>query len=236
MLQHTCHWSSELLWNLPSGHHQNWSIYYIFLLTRTIQNFHWTSPWHAPTLDPSQNLLWKALNVWLVILLPVVQVIFLIYGDDRELATCVKWVKRNVCVHAACCRYACVLYGFSMLWGGTAGSRNQQYINSLAPERPGCHFKTAIFNLVLLIGFLRSSNDNALRWKPWDLTDDKSTLVQVMAWCRQAASHYLSQCWPSSMLPYGFTKPQWVNSSPPGQNGRHFGRGQFQMHFLEWKW
>ena len=44
-----------------------------------------------------------------------------------------------------------------------------------------------------------------------DLTDDKSTLVPVMAWCRQATSHYLSQCWPSSMSPYGFTRPQWVN-------------------------
>ena len=28
---------------------------------------------------------------------------------------------------------------------------------------------------------------------PLDLTDDKWTLVQVMAWCRQATSHYLSQ-------------------------------------------
>ena len=28
-----------------------------------------------------------------------------------------------------------------------------------------------------------------------DLTDDKSTLVQVMAWCRQATSHHLSQYW-----------------------------------------
>ena len=26
------------------------------------------------------------------------------------------------------------------------------------------------------------------------LADDKSILVQVMAWCRQATSHYLSQC------------------------------------------
>ena len=43
------------------------------------------------------------------------------------------------------------------------------------------------------------------------LTDYKSTLVQVMAWCRQAASHYLSQCWPSSMLPHGIARPQWVN-------------------------
>ena len=83
-------------------------------------------------------------------------------------------------------------------------------INSLAPGRPRCHFKTANFNLVLLIGIFTSSKDNALRWMPMDLTDDKSTLVQVMAWCRQATSHYLSQCWPSSMSPYGVTRSQWV--------------------------
>ena len=44
-----------------------------------------------------------------------------------------------------------------------------------------------------------------------DLNDDKSTLVQVMAWWRQASSHYLSQCWPSSLTPYDITRPQWVN-------------------------
>ena len=31
---------------------------------------------------------------------------------------------------------------------------------------------------------------------PLDLTDDKPTLVQVMAWCRQATRHYLRQCYP----------------------------------------
>ena len=46
---------------------------------------------------------------------------------------------------------------------------------------------------------------------PQNLTDDKSTLVQVMAWCRQATSHYLNQCWPRSPTPYGITRPQWVN-------------------------
>ena len=30
------------------------------------------------------------------------------------------------------------------------------------------------------------SHEIALRWMPQDLTDDKSALVQVMAWCRQA--------------------------------------------------
>ena len=56
------------------------------------------------------------------------------------------------------------------------------------------------------------SYEIALRWLSLDLTDEKSTLVQLMAWCRQASSHYLSQCWPSSMLPYGITRPQWINS------------------------
>ena len=37
-----------------------------------------------------------------------------------------------------------------------------------------------------------------------------------MAWCRQATSHYLSQCWPSSLSPYGVTTPQWVNSLNTG--------------------
>ena len=37
-------------------------------------------------------------------------------------------------------------------------------------------------------------------WMPQDTFDDKSTLVLVMAWCRQATSHYLSQCWPRLLL------------------------------------
>ena len=33
---------------------------------------------------------------------------------------------------------------------------------------------------------------------------------QVMAWCCQATGHYLSQCWPRSMSPYGITGSQLV--------------------------
>ena len=49
-----------------------------------------------------------------------------------------------------------------------------------------------------------------------------STLVQVMAWSRQATSHYLTQCWPRFMLPYGVTRPQWVNSLAPGRCDGNF--------------
>ena len=63
---------------------------------------------------------------------------------------------------------------------------------------------------MLLNGDWGISYGIALRWMPLNLTDDKSTLVQVMAWCRQVTSRYLIQCWPSSMSPYGITRPQWV--------------------------
>ena len=86
-------------------------------------------------------------------------------------------------------------------------------INSLAPGRSKCDFKNVIFNLALLIGIFKSSYDKVLRWMPQDLTDDKSTLIQVMAWCRQATSHYLKQCWPRSPTPCGVIKPQCVKTS-----------------------
>ena len=67
-----------------------------------------------------------------------------------------------------------------------------------------------LFKLKSRAEFLSISCEIALRWMPQDFTDDKSTLVQVMAWCRQATSHYLSQCWHRSLLPYGVTRPLWV--------------------------
>ena len=49
-----------------------------------------------------------------------------------------------------------------------------------------------------------------LRWIALDLTANKTVLVQAMAWCRQATSHYLNQGWPILPSPYGVTRLQWV--------------------------
>ena len=72
-----------------------------------------------------------------------------------------------------------------------------------------------VFILCIYLSFLDKniSCENALIWMSLDFTDDQSTLVQVMAWCRQATSHYLSQCWPRSLSPYGVTRPQWIDYS-----------------------
>ena len=66
---------------------------------------------------------------------------------------------------------------------------------------------------ILVIDGWGISCEIALIWMSLDFPDDQSTLVQVMAWCRQATSHYLSQCWPNSMSPYGVSRPQWVKTS-----------------------
>ena len=83
--------------------------------------------------------------------------------------------------------------------------------NSFAPGRFQFNFRWVIFKLTLVNGGWGISNEIALRWMPLDLTDDKSTLVQVIAWCHQVSSHYLSQCWSRSMSPNGVTRPQIFN-------------------------
>ena len=88
-------------------------------------------------------------------------------------------------------------------------------INSLAPGKFEWNFRHVIFKQILVIDDWCFSCEIALTWKPQDLAYDKSTLVQVMAWCHQATSHYLSQCWPSSLSPYVITRPQWVHSLRP---------------------
>ena len=54
-----------------------------------------------------------------------------------------------------------------------------------------------------------SNSEIVLMWMLKDLTDDYSILVQIMAMCSQATSHYLSQCRPRFMSLYGVAWTQW---------------------------
>ena len=110
------------------------------------------------------------------------------------------------CDVVMCTQSSIVLYHYNTF----TFRRNTHRWGRVMRRRSEWDSKNVVFNPVLLIGFFRSFHDNALRWMTQDLIDDKSTLVQVMAWCRQATSHYLSQCWLSSLSPYGVANPQWV--------------------------
>ena len=87
--------------------------------------------------------------------------------------------------------------------------------NSLSTGKFEWNFGYVIFNQILVIDGWGISCKIALIWMSLDFTDDQSGLVQVMAWCHQATSHYLSQCWPRSTGKslYGVSRPQWVKKS-----------------------
>ena len=84
--------------------------------------------------------------------------------------------------------------------------------NSLAPGKFEWNFKYIIFKWILGISGWGLSCEITQIWMSLYFTDDQSTLAHVMAWCRQATSHYVSQCWPRSLSPYGATRPWQVNS------------------------
>ena len=70
-------------------------------------------------------------------------------------------------------------------------------MNSLVTRRCGSKFKSIIFKLIIQKASLDTCHEIALRWMPWNCTNEKSTLVPVTAWCGQAPNHYLGQYWPS---------------------------------------
>ena len=69
------------------------------------------------------------------------------------------------------------------------------FIQLIAPWETFIIDKCVFLKWFVLITAVSISIDAALRWMAWDdRTNDKSTFVRIMVWCRQAVSHYLNQC------------------------------------------
>ena len=63
----------------------------------------------------------------------------------------------------------------------------------------------------------------------------KLILVQVIALCHQATSHYLSQSWPRFVSPYGLTGPQCVKQAKPHWNDKfQTSQTHYIMMFIGW--
>ena len=70
-------------------------------------------------------------------------------------------------------------------------------VNSLSLERCNNNFQNSFFNFIIQNCKRYTYCEVALRWIPQNLMYEKSALVLVMAWCHQAASHYLNQYCPT---------------------------------------
>ena len=82
-------------------------------------------------------------------------------------------------------------------YGDTSSFLGWKSFNSLAPGRFECKFRQAIFKIILLIDGSGNCCKIALGRMSLHLT---------------ATSHYMSQHWPSSVLPCGITGRQWVKT------------------------
>ena len=103
------------------------------------------------------------------------------------------------------------------IWVNTS-HESTRAVDSLAPGRFKVNFRWVIFKLILVVNDWGMSCETALIWMSLDHIYGELTLVQAMAWCRPATSHYLSQCWPRSLSPYGVTRPQWFNITTTKQS------------------
>ena len=110
-------------------------------------------------------------------------------------------------------------------------------VYSFVPGRSGGDFKSIIFKLNNFNSAQNSSLDShseiARKYMPQNLTNEKPTLVLLMAWCQEATSHYLSQFWVASMWPYGITWPQWVDMDIIGNNARLLSFGPLRKYLSE---
>ena len=60
------------------------------------------------------------------------------------------------------------------------------WFNSLVPGRCGSNFLTMILKLIIQNYSLRTRSEIAYWWMQPSLADTRSTLVQLMSWCRQS--------------------------------------------------
>ena len=135
------------------------------------------------------------------------------YFKSAHIAIIGMWTNALFAVHIQVCHLVvepcnkpgCVIHV------GHASSMKYLYHQLIGPWEIWMKFHICNFQMDFSDWWLRHSfwncpnmNVTGLHW--WSVNIDSG-----MAWCCQATSHYLSQCWPKSLSPYGTTWPQWVN-------------------------
>ena len=85
-------------------------------------------------------------------------------------------------------------------------------INSLSPGEYVSNCESIIFQLIMQYSIWSTKYEIIISWMSQNFTNEKWTLVEVMAWCHHVTSRHLNQCWPRSLSPYGIIRPQWVTA------------------------
>ena len=95
----------------------------------------------------------------------------------------------------------------------------REYVNSLSPVKCGYDLECVNYEHNLGIYILSNQVNITLEWMPEDVVDNKSTSVPVIAWCREATSHYMNEFWLRTSKPYDVTRAQSVKCATPTLSG-----------------
>ena len=94
--------------------------------------------------------------------------------------------------------------------------------NTLRPRQNGRHFPDDIFKWIFANENAWISINISLKFVPRGPINNMPALVLIMAWRRPGDKPLFEPMLVSLLTQICVTRPQWVNSCPPGQNGRHF--------------
>ena len=108
-------------------------------------------------------------------------------------------------------------------------------LNTLRPRQNERHFADGIFRCIFLNENVWISINISLKFVLKGPINNIPALVQIMAW-RRPGDKPLSEPMMVSLLKHiCVTRPQWVNSSSPGYNGRHSADDNFKCIFMNEK-
>ena len=105
-------------------------------------------------------------------------------------------------------------------------------LNTLRPAQNGHHFGDDIFKCIFLNENVWIPIKISLKFVPKGRINNIPALVQIMAW-RQPGDKPLSEPMMVRLATHiCVTRPQWVNTLRPRQNGHHFTDDVFKWIFL----
>ena len=103
--------------------------------------------------------------------------------------------------------------------------------NTLRPRQNGRHFADNIFKCIFLNEDAQISLKISLKFVPKARINNIPALVQIMAWRRPGNKPLSEPMMVSLPTHICVTRPQWVKSSSPGQDGRCFADNIFKCIF-----
>ena len=109
---------------------------------------------------------------------------------------------------------------------------NTQYINSLRPRRNRRYNADDIFKCIFLNENVWIPAKISLKFVPKGPISNIPALVQIMTWRRSGDKLFSEPMMVSLLTHICVTRPQWVNTLRPRQNGRHFADNIFKYIFL----